>query len=116
LIEAVTYRRGAHSSSDDPRMYRTDEEVARQTQLDPIFRFRKYLEEKKLWNDQKEDALQEEIKDEINSAIVESEKFGPPPIESLFEDVFAELTPELKEQQEYLVDYLKRHPRFPEVK
>ncbi len=116
LIEAVTYRRGAHSSSDDPRMYRTDEEVERQTLLDPIFRFRKYLEEKKLWNDQKEDALQEEIKNEIITAVVESEKFGPPPVESMFEDVFAELTPELKEQQQYLVDHLKRNPRTPEVK
>lgn len=116
LIEAVTYRRGAHSSSDDPRMYRTDEEVQKQTLLDPIFRFRKYLEEKKLWDDQKESALQEKLKSEILSAVEEAEKFGPPPVESMFEDVFAELTPELKEQQEYLVEYLKRHPRSPEVK
>jgi pyruvate dehydrogenase E1 component subunit alpha len=116
LIEAVTYRRGAHSSSDDPRMYRTDDEVQRQTQLDPIFRFRKYLEEKQLWDDQKEDALQEEVKNEVIAAVNESETFGPPPIESLFEDVFVELTPELKEQQEYLVNYLQRHPRTPEVK
>lgn len=116
LIEAVTYRRGAHSSSDDPRMYRTDDEVTRQTQLDPIYRFRKYLEEKKIWDDRKEEALQDALKHEILSAVEEAEKFGPPPIESLFEDVFAELTPELKEQQQYMVEYLKRHPRSSEVK
>ena len=116
LIEAVTYRRGAHSSSDDPRMYRTDQEVETQTLRDPILRFRKYLEEKKLWNDQKESALEEEVKNEILAAVEEAEKFGNPPVESIFEDVFEELTPELKDQQEYLLDYLKRNPRSPEVK
>ena len=116
LIEAVTYRRGAHSSSDDPRMYRTDEEVQKQLLLDPIARFKKFLVEKKLWDDKKESALQEELKNEILSAVEEAEKFGPPPVESIFEDVFAELTPELKEQQEYLLDYLKRNPRSSEVK
>jgi pyruvate dehydrogenase E1 component alpha subunit len=116
LIEAVTYRRGAHSSSDDPRMYRTDQEVEKQTLLDPIARFRKYLEEKKLWDDQQEATLQEELKNEILSAVEEAEKFGNPPVESMFEDVFAELTPELRDQQEYLLDYLRRYPRKSEVK
>ncbi len=116
LIEAVTYRRGAHSSSDDPRMYRSDEEVELQTRLDPIVRFRKYIEEKNLWDDQKEKALQEETKNAILAAVEEAEKFGLPPVTSVFEDVFEELTPELKEQQEYLLDYLKRNPRSGEVK
>jgi pyruvate dehydrogenase E1 component subunit alpha len=116
LIEAVTYRRGAHSSSDDPRMYRTDQEVEKQTLRDPILRFRKYLEEKKLWNSQSEAELEEEVKKQILTAVEEAEKFGNPPVESMFEDVFAELTPELKDQQEYLLDYLKRYPRTSEVK
>lgn len=116
LLECVTYRQGAHSSSDDPRMYRNEEEVNRFLRLDPIARFRRYLEERKIWDAAKDDALVEETKKEILSAIEEAEKFGPPPVESLFEDVFAEIPPHLQEQKEYLLAYLKRNPRAAEVK
>jgi pyruvate dehydrogenase E1 component alpha subunit len=116
LIEAVTYRQGAHSSSDDPRMYRTDDEVAKFQKIDPIARFRHYLQERKLWDDKREDALQEQVKLEILDAVAEAEKFGMPPTETIFEDVFAELPPHLREQEQYLLDYLKRNPRAAEVK
>ena len=115
LIEAVTYRQGAHSSSDDPRAYRPDDEHEKLLQTDPIVRFRKYLEEKKLWNASQDEALQQEINKEILTAIEEAEKHGVPPVESLFDDVFAELTPNLKEQKEYLLDYRKRNPHGAEV-
>ncbi len=110
LIEAVTYRQGAHSSSDDPRAYRPDEELEQSVQGDPIVRFRKYLEEKKLWETSQEAALQEEVKQEILNAVAEAEKYGPPPVETLFEDVFAEIPPNLREQKEYLLEYRKRNP------
>ena len=116
LIEAVTYRQGAHSSSDDPRAYRGEEEVQQYTLQDPIQRYRRYLEEKKLWDSKKEELVQEQVKEEILSAVAEAEKFGPPPIESLFEDVYAEMPLHLQEQRDYLVDYLKRHPEAREVK
>src|SRR5207237_8981797 len=44
LIEAVTYRRGPHSTADDPSRYRTDEELKTWEALDPIARFEKYLD------------------------------------------------------------------------
>jgi TPP-dependent pyruvate/acetoin dehydrogenase alpha subunit len=69
-----------------------------------------------LWNDQKDAELEEQLKEEILKAVEEAEKFGNPPVESMFEDVFGELTPELKDQQEYLMDYLRRNPRTAEVK
>ncbi len=116
LIEAVTYRQGAHSSSDDPRAYRRDEEVQTHTLQDPIQRFRRYLEEKKIWDSQKEEMVQEQVKEEILSAIAEAEKYGPPPIESMFEDVYAEMPASLVEQRDYLVEYLNRHPETREVK
>ena len=47
---------------------------------------------------------------QILSAVAEAEKNGPPPVDTLFEDVFAELTPNLQEQKQYLLDYRKRHP------
>jgi 2-oxoisovalerate dehydrogenase E1 component alpha subunit len=116
LIEAVTYRQGAHSSSDDPRAYRVDDEVAKFVQNDPIARFRRYLSERNLWDDAREEKLQTQLKEEILSAIEEAEKFGPPPLDSMFEDVFEEMPDTLKEQRDYLVDYVKRHPEGREVK
>ena len=53
--------------------------------------------------------------EEILNAVAEAEKFGLPPVESMFDDVFAELTPNLKEQKQYLLDYRKRHPSTSEV-
>jgi pyruvate dehydrogenase E1 component subunit alpha len=116
LIEAVTYRVGAHSSSDDPRMYRQEEEVEKAKRMDPIVRFRRYLEERKLWDAAREDALQENVKEEILTAVAEAEKFGLPPLESIFEDVFAKISPNLQEQAEYLSNYRKQHPAESEVK
>ena len=116
LIEAVTYRQGAHSSSDDPRAYRVDDEVAKFVQNDPIARFRRYLTERNLWDDAREDALQTQLKEEILSAVEEAEKFGPPPLESIFEDVFEQMPENLKEQMHSQADYIKRHPERGEVK
>jgi 2-oxoisovalerate dehydrogenase E1 component alpha subunit len=116
LIEAVTYRVGAHSSSDDPRMYRSEDEVEKAKSMDPIHRFRRYLEERKLWDEARENALQEKVKEDILTAVAEAEKFGLPPLESMFQDVFHEMIPSLREQEEYLMDYRKRNPANPEVK
>ncbi|HET6267162.1 MAG TPA: pyruvate dehydrogenase (acetyl-transferring) E1 component subunit alpha [Acidobacteriota bacterium] len=116
LIEAVTYRRGPHSSSDDPRMYRSEDEVEQFARLDPINRFRRYLEERKLWDASQEQTLQEQTKEEILRTIQQAESFGPPPIDTLFEDVFVKLPPHLQEQKAYLQDYLSRNPRTPEGK
>ena len=59
--------------------------------------------------------MRHEIKEEILNAVAEAEKNGLPPVESMFEDVFAELTPNLQEQKQYLLDYRKRHPSTSEV-
>lgn len=115
LIEAMTYRRGAHSSSDDPRAYRSDAEVEEFARRDPLVRFRRFLEERKLWSTAQEESLLEQVKDEIVRTVKEAEAFGPPPVESLFEDVYSELTPQLREQRDALLEYLKRNPRSGEV-
>jgi pyruvate dehydrogenase E1 component alpha subunit len=115
LIEAVTYRQGAHSSSDDPRAYRVDEEVQKFIQMDPIVRFKRYLSERNLWDDAKDEQLQTEVKEEILAAVEQAEKFGPPDLDTMFEDVFAEMPENLREQRDYIADYLKRHPEAGEV-
>lgn len=113
MIEAVTYRMGPHSSSDDPTRYRSKEEVEEAQQQDPIERLRRYMEVKGLWTKSADDALRKELDDLITDTIKEVERAPPPPLESLFEDVFEELTPELREQmEEYLKSGERRRPEM----
>jgi TPP-dependent pyruvate/acetoin dehydrogenase alpha subunit len=113
LIEAVTYRMGPHSSSDDPTRYRSKEEVEQWAQRDPVDRMRKYLELKGLWSKDYEDKLRAEIDDLMQNTIKEVERQPPPPIETLFSDVYAEMTPQLKEQMEaFLASGERRRPEM----
>ncbi len=103
LIEGLTYRRGAHSSSDDPRRYREDSEVEEWTKKDPIDRLRRYMEKKGLIDAKKDEALRAVITEEIHAALERAEKVAPPPIESMFDDVFARIPWHLeREKREYL--------------
>ena len=98
FVEAVTYRRLGHSSSDDPSRYRDESEVKVWEQRDPIDRMRRVLAQKKLWTAAKEQELQDEIGREVAAAITAAEKHGEPAAESLITDVFAEPTAQLREQ------------------
>lgn len=113
LIEGVTYRMGPHSSSDDPTRYRPKEEVEAWGRRDPIDRMRKYLELKGLWSKDREEALRSELDDLVQNTIKEVERHPPPAIETLFEDVYAELTPQIREQLEaYLASGERRRPEM----
>ncbi len=69
LIEAVTYRLRMHTTADDPGRYREEQEVERWATRDPIPRFRNYLVSKGVWNDRREAALEDEVKEEIEAAV-----------------------------------------------
>ena len=113
MIEAVTYRMGPHSSSDDPTRYRSKEEVDAWAKRDPIERMRKYLELKGLWSKDSEEKLRAELEDLLQATIKEVERSPPPPIETLFTDVYAELTPQLKEQMDaFLASGERRRPEM----
>jgi len=99
LIEAITYRMGAHSSSDDPRLYRDDNEVEEWRRRDPVNRFMNYLQQQGYWSSQEQEELEERLNEEILNAVADAEKAGPPPLQTLFEDVFAEIPPSLQEQK-----------------
>ena len=98
FIEAVTYRRLGHSSSDDPTKYRDESEVKAWEQKDPVDRFRKFLIARGLWDEPKETALKEHIAKAVNDAIAAAEGVGAPADETLVTDVYAQVTPQLKEQ------------------
>ena len=113
MIEALTYRLGPHSSSDDPTRYRPKEEVEFWQQRDPIERMRKYLELKGLWSKEYDETLRAEIEELLQATIKAVERHPPPPIETLFGDVYAEMTPQLREQMEaYLASGERRRPEM----
>jgi 2-oxoisovalerate dehydrogenase E1 component alpha subunit len=107
LIEAVTYRIGAHSTSDDPSGYRDEADVREWEKKDPIERFRRYLSKAGLWTQSFEDKLQEELKAEILAAVEAAENTAPPAPETIFEDVFSENPWHLEEQREELLTHLE---------
>ena len=98
LVEALTYRLGPHSSSDDPSRYRPDAELERWQKKDPLDVLRRYLRHKGFLDETAEAKLGEGLEAEISQAIREAEAFPAPAVETLFTDVFAERTPALQEQ------------------
>jgi pyruvate dehydrogenase E1 component alpha subunit len=102
FLECVTYRMGPHSSSDDPSRYRSDDEVASWAQKDPIERFERYLRKAELLDDARRGELLDGVEAEIGEAIREVEDLGPPPRESLFDDVFVQPPWHLREQRDAL--------------
>lgn len=107
LIEAVTYRRGAHSTSDDPSGYRTREEEEAWDARCPIHRLRLHLVQKGWWDDAREEELQSTLKETISQAAKQAEARPLPATDTLFDDVYAELPWHLEEQREELRAFLK---------
>jgi pyruvate dehydrogenase E1 component alpha subunit/2-oxoisovalerate dehydrogenase E1 component alpha subunit len=91
FIECVTYRLGAHSSSDDPTRYRDEVEVAHWRSLDPLIRLRAYLERERILAAGETEALTRELDTEVRAALARVEDAPPPARATLFDDVYAEL-------------------------
>lgn len=96
FLELVTYRRLGHTSSDDPSRYRDEGEVKVWEKRDPIDRFRRYMENKGIWDETKEESFKQNIADRVNAAIATAESADHPPAESLITDVFAEVPDNLQ--------------------
>ena len=99
FIEALTYRIGAHSTSDDPTRYRSEEEVETWRKKDPLLRLRQHMVSLGLTDDARDLAMDEAMSREIGAAVDEVEKYAAPARATLFEDVYAELPWHLREQQ-----------------
>jgi TPP-dependent pyruvate/acetoin dehydrogenase alpha subunit len=104
LIEALTYRRGGHSSSDDPTRYRASAEEKAWEAKDPLARARQALEKEGLWTEADEKRLQDEVTAEVAAAVAEAEKASPPALSTLFEDVYAAKPPHLLVQEKTLLE------------
>ncbi|HEV2105185.1 MAG TPA: thiamine pyrophosphate-dependent enzyme [Candidatus Eisenbacteria bacterium] len=101
LVESVTFRMGGHSSSDDPTRYRDAALVEQWERRDPLARFATWLRGRGLLADADLERWTAEIQDEISAAIRDAEALPPPPIESMFADVYARMPAHLEEQMRY---------------
>lgn len=105
LIEWVTYRAGAHSTSDDPSRYRPADDWQHFPLGDPIARLKQHLVGLGAWSDEAHERAQEQLEAEVAAALKEAERHGGtlidghvPPLESMFEDVYKDMPAHLREQ------------------
>ncbi len=102
LIECVTYRMAMHTTADDPKRYRTEEEVEKWRERDPIVRYQKYLVDKGLLSPDKIADIESEVLEEIQAAVDRAEeqmKTLGDPID-MFEHAYGRMPAYLKEQKE----------------
>ncbi|XP_013790722.1 2-oxoisovalerate dehydrogenase subunit alpha, mitochondrial-like [Limulus polyphemus] len=110
LIEAMTYRIGHHSTSDDSTAYRSVDEVRFWHQKDhPISRLRQYMMNHGWWDDEKEKNWKEETKKQVMQVFARAEKRKKPPIRDMLTDVYDEMPANLQEQIEELENHLQLH-------
>ncbi|HEO8420761.1 pyruvate dehydrogenase (acetyl-transferring) E1 component subunit alpha [Niallia sp. FSL W8-0635] len=101
LIETLTYRYGPHTmAGDDPTRYRTADLDSEWEKKDPLVRFRKFLENKGIWNEEKENAVIERAKEEIKEAIKIADEAPKQKVTDLMNIMYEELPANLQEQYE----------------
>jgi 2-oxoisovalerate dehydrogenase E1 component alpha subunit len=104
LIEWISYRGGAHSTSDDPSRYRPADDWQHFPLGDPIERLKKHLIVSGLWSEQEHEEAAKELEAEVATAQKEAERYGTlldghiPPLASMFEDVYKTMPPHLHDQ------------------
>lgn len=102
LIEAVTYRLHDHTTADDARRYRPEEEVKEAWQRCPLKRLKAYLENKKLWSVADEVSLQAQAVVQAEAAAQEYLSLPPEPASALFDSMYAQWPKAFAAQREEL--------------
>lgn len=110
VIEMMTYRISDHTTADDARRYRPNDEVEEAWSREPISRLRSYLMDQNAWDEGREQALQEEASATVQQAAddyLDQVTNNAQPVTAMFDHMFAELPHDLAEQRAYA-------ERFPE--
>jgi pyruvate dehydrogenase E1 component alpha subunit len=98
LIEAFTYRLGAHTTSDDPTKYRSKKEETEWGLIDPLIRLRRYMENEGIWNIDVE-KLTDEYKQQINQQFLEAEQNKAYSHDEVFAYMYTDMPDDLKRQK-----------------
>lgn len=112
LLEAMTYRQGHHSTSDDSTRYREIEEIeVWRNKHHPITRFKTFMTNNGWWDDEKEKELRKaERKSVLDHVKLAEQKAKPEAMENLFQDVYDEIPANLVAQQEELKQHVAKYP------
>jgi 2-oxoisovalerate dehydrogenase E1 component alpha subunit len=110
LIETMSYRLGAHSTSDDPSGYRSPEEEEKWRQKDPINRMKNWLIKQQWWDESRDKTLHKEFRTEILAELKLAEKRAKPPLEDLINDVYKTPPKHLLEQYKSLENHIAKYP------
>ncbi len=100
FIEAVTYRLGDHTTADDARRYRDPNVVEGWAKRDPLIRLRRYLDERKLFNDKKQKAIDAKAKEHVAATVKRAEEIAAPSQTDMFDFLYAQPTGDLPTQRQ----------------
>ncbi|GLT34273.1 hypothetical protein SLA2020_087970 [Shorea laevis] len=110
LVEAMTYRVGHHSTSDDSTKYRALDEIEYwKMSRNPVSIFKKWVESNGWWSETEEAELQSSIRKQVLQAIQVAERTEKPPLAELFSDVYDHPPPNLQEQEKQLRETVNRN-------
>ncbi|CAI6363488.1 unnamed protein product [Macrosiphum euphorbiae] len=109
ILEAMTYRRGHHSTSDDSTAYRSKDEIKEWSNKNPITRLKRLLEKNNLWNDQNEVEYANETKKQLMQSFTIASKKNKPNWREMFNDVYHEIPDNLLEQMNSLEDHISKY-------
>jgi pyruvate dehydrogenase E1 component alpha subunit len=104
LIECRTYRIGFHNTSDNPKEYRAQDEVAEAERRDPIERVRRFATREGFWSPAREAAVLDEIRAEVDAAQRQVERLERPGAAAIFDHVYETLSPRLIQQRTEAID------------
>ena len=110
LIETMSYRLGAHSTSDDPSGYRSREEEQQWRDNDPISRMKNWLLKKNWWDEERDVSLQAGFRKEILEQVKLAEKRPKPVLQDLISDVYKTPPQHLDEQLQTLKEHIALYP------
>jgi pyruvate dehydrogenase E1 component alpha subunit len=100
VIEAVTYRLSDHTTADDARRYRPDDEVKAAWDREPLKRLRAYLVSLNAWSDKEEDAWKTDCAARVDAEVNAYLETKSQPVEAIFEYTYAEVPADLAKQRD----------------
>jgi pyruvate dehydrogenase E1 component alpha subunit len=107
LIEAVTWRYGAHTTADDPTKYRDQQESEKRRKYDPVTRVELFMKKHGYWDETWAQAVEEEAAAEIEAAVKEMETMPPPDVNDLYDHMFEELPWPIAEHKKAYLAHLR---------
>ncbi|MGZ9414154.1 pyruvate dehydrogenase (acetyl-transferring) E1 component subunit alpha [Mycoplasma sp. 5370] len=108
VVEFITWRQGPHTTSDNPRIYRTIEQEQEHEKWEPMHRIETYLKSKEYLTDEEKDQIWEDAMEQVKAAYQESLEELDVDLNEVFDHTYATLTPELEEQKAEAIAYYSK--------